>query len=97
MSINSTTFSLVLKLADVTPMHKEDLHYQKSNYSKYQTGFRICFIPPNCLVAIIKNFRNCLDQGNKYALLLMDLSKALDSLPHDLIIAKLTSLRFKVT
>lgn len=97
MSINSTTFSLVLKLVDVTPVHKEDSHYQKSDYSKYQTGFRMGFNPPNCLVAIIKNFRNSLDQGGEYALLLMDLSKAFDSLPHDLIIAKITSLRFRVT
>ena len=40
MSINSSIFSSVLNLADVTPVYKKDSHYQKSNYSSVT-------VPPN--------------------------------------------------
>ena len=40
MPISSTTFPSVLKLADVTPVHKRDSHYQESNYQPVS-------VPPN--------------------------------------------------
>lgn len=57
--------------------------------SEFQFHFQKGFNSQPCLVAMIEKFRNSLDQGNEYALLFVDLSKAFDCLPHDLTIAKL--------
>ena len=40
-------------------------------------------------MAIIEKFKKSLDQGDEYAALLLDLSKAFDCLRRDLVIAKL--------
>ena len=101
MSINSTTFPSVLKLADVIPLQSnyrpvsvlpnqsrifENIHYKQiasyfqKKFSKYQTGFRKGFNPQHCLVSMIKNFRNSLDQGGKYAALFTDLQNIFDDL-----------------
>ena len=45
-------------------------------------------------MAIIENFKKSLDRGGECAALLIDLSKAFDCLPHDLIIAKLHAYGF---
>ena len=60
--------------------------FKKKNL-KCWTGFGQGFNPQNCWATVIKNFRNSLYRGGQYAALLTDLSKALDCLPHDLIIA----------
>ena len=63
-------------------------------FSKYQTGFQKGFNPQNCLMAMIENFRNSLDERGEYVALLTGLPKAVDCLPHDLIIAKLHTYGF---
>ena len=56
--------------------------------SKYQCGFRKGYNAQNCLLAMIEKWKKAVDNGNVFGALLMDLSKAFDCLPHDLIIAK---------
>ena len=57
--------------------------------SKYQFGFRRGYSAQECLLIMIKIWRASLDQNGTCAVLLTDLSKAFDCLPHDLLIAKL--------
>ena len=57
--------------------------------SKYQCGFRKGLSTQHCLLAMIEKLRKSLGSGGSSAALLTDLSKALDCLPHDLLIAKL--------
>ena len=45
---------------------------------------------------MVKNCKKALDQGKEYGVLLTDLSKTSDCLPHDLIVAKLHAYRFPV-
>ena len=58
------------------------------------TGFRKGVNPQSCIVTVIEKFKKSLDQGGEYTSLLTDLSKALDFLPHDLIIAQLHAYGF---
>ena len=45
---------------------------------------------------MVENCKKALDQGKEYGVLLTDLSKTSDCLPHDLIVAKLHAYRFSV-
>ena len=69
-------------------------YFFENIFSKYQTGFRKVLNPQSCLVAMIEKFKKSLDQGVEYAELLMDLPKAFDCLPHNLIIAKFHAYEF---
>ena len=58
-------------------------------FSRNQCGSRKGFSVVNCLLPMIKKWRESLDEGGACGALLTDLSKAFDCLPHELIIAKL--------
>ena len=62
--------------------------------SKFQCGFRKGFSTQNCLLYMIENWKESLDQGGHYGALLTDLSKAFDCIMHDLLIAKLQAYGF---
>ena len=59
--------------------------------SKYQCGFRKGYRAQHCLLAMLEKLKNPVDKGKIFGALLTDLSKALDSLSHDLLIAKLNA------
>ena len=59
--------------------------------SKYQCGFRKGYRAQHCLLAMLEKRKNPVDKGKIYGALLTDLSKALHSLSHDLLIAKLNA------
>ena len=65
--------------------------------SKYQCGFRKGYNAQHCLLAMIEKWKKAVDNGNVFGALLTDLSKTFDSLPHDLITAKLNSYGFNLT
>ena len=63
-------------------------------FSKFQCGFRKGFSTQNCLLHMVENWKESLDQGGHYGALLTDVSKAFDCIMHDLIIAKLQAYGF---
>ena len=65
--------------------------------SKYQRGFRIGYNAQHYPLAMIEKWKKAVDNGNVSGVLLTDLSRAFDSLPHELIIAKLNSYGFNLT
>ena len=53
------------------------------------TGFRKSRGTQNSLVVMLKKWKRALDKGEYVSALFMDLSKAVDTINHDLLIAKL--------
>jgi len=69
--------------------------YMKDKFSLYLCGFRKGMSSQNCLLLMLEKWRKCLDNNGKAGMLLTDLSKAFDSLVHDLFIAKLHAYGFE--
>ena len=63
---------------------------------KYQCGFRKDFSAQHCLLAMLENRKNAVDKGKVFDALLNDFPKAFDSLPDELIIAKLNAYGFNL-
>ena len=122
--IDSATFPINLKNADITPAHKKDDRTKKQNYrpvsilpaiskiyerllydqiniymepmlSKNLCGFRKGHSAQHCLIVMLEKWRLSLDKKGFAGVLLTDLSKAFDSLSHDLLIAKLDAYGFQ--
>ena len=62
--------------------------------SKYQCGFRQGYNAQYCLLVMGEKWKEALGKGGFSCALLTDLSKAFDSIKHDLLIAKLTAYGF---
>lgn len=63
--------------------------YMADFLSPLLCGFRKSHSTQDALMHLIEKWRNALSTGNYVGTILFDLSKAFDTLPHDLIIAKL--------
>ena len=61
----------------------------ESILSNFQCGFRKGFNAQQCLIGMIEKAKRIMDKGGHFSALLTDLSKVLNCLPHDLLIAKL--------
>ena len=75
-------------------MHSQMHDYMKNKLSIFLCGFQKLMNAQNCLTYLVESWRKGLDNSNKCGVLLTDLSKAFDCLPHDLIIAKLQAYGF---
>ena len=64
--------------------------------SKFQCGFRKGYGAQDCLLAMLEYWKSEVDKGKVFRALLTDLSKAFDSLSHELIIAKLNTYGFSL-
>ena len=73
----------------------EKLIYQQLNtffenkLSPLLCGFRSRYSTQHALLNLINKWHSCLDNSGVVGTILMDLSKAFDCLPHELILAKL--------
>ena len=71
-------------------------HYFKDKLRDILCGFREGYSTQHALIRVIEKWKKCLDNSGIVGTILMDLSKAYDCLPHDLLIAKLAAYGFSV-
>ena len=70
--------------------------YIKPFLSNLLTGFRKSHNTQHSLLKMLESSKDALDKGNSVSAIFMDLSKAFDTLNHDLLIAKLEAYGFSV-
>ena len=75
-------------------LHNQISNYMESKFSKHLCGFRKNNNTQNSLLRMIEYWKKNLDKRYKVGALIMDLSKAFDTLNHDLILAKLHAYGF---
>ena len=74
-------------------MYNQIYPYFDTLFSKFQCGFRKGFNAQHCLLVMIEKWRKTLDKGGETGAVLTDLSKAFDSIDHNLLITKLDAYR----
>ena len=75
-------------------LNTQMVRFMKERLSDLLCGFREKYSTQHALIRLIESCRNCLDNKGVMGMVLMDLSKAYDCLPHDLLIAKLAAYGF---
>ena len=86
----------------VSKVFEEIMQAQISDYmetflSPFVCGYRKGYIAQHALLSMLEKWRISLDKGGYGGGVLMDLSKAFDTLDHDLLIAKLHAYGFEKT
>ena len=75
-------------------IYERFLHENLTNYveiflSKFISAYRKSYSSNHLLIRLTENWKKSLDQKKFVGAVLMDLSKTFDSIPHDILIAKL--------
>ena len=91
---NKGNYRSVSILPNLSKVFERCLHKQISDFfdtilSKCQCSCRKGHAAQHCLIAVLEKWRESIDRGLEFGILLTDLSKASDCLPRDLFIAKL--------
>ena len=86
-------------LTAVSKIFERVFNIQMSTYfdmlfSKFLSGFRQKYSCQSTLLRMIEEWKSAIDKGNLVGAIAIDLSKAFDSLPHGLLIAKLAAYGF---
>ena len=82
-----TSISKVLEKCFNTQMNDFNKQVLSNLISAYRAGYSC----QSSLIKLCEEMRHAMDHSEKAAMILMDLSKAFDCLPHDLVVAKLTA------
>ena len=77
-------------------LHENLTDYVDSFLSKFRSAYRKSCSSNHVLIHFIENWKKSLNQKKFVRAVLMDLSKAFDSIPHDLRIAKLHAYGFSI-
>ena len=85
-----------------TKIYERYLHENLTNYvdtflSKFISAYRKSYSSNHVLIRLIESWKKSLDQKKFVGAVLMDLSKAFDSIPHDLLVAKMYAYGFQRT
>ena len=75
-------------------MKEQITTYMNSHFSPYLSAYRKNYGTQHVLMRLLEEWKNSLDKNYVVGGVLMDLSKAFDCVPHDLIIAKLSAYGF---
>ena len=86
---------IISKVFEKLMQNQINLHI-KSFLSSYLCGYRKSFNSQHALISLIERWRKSLDNKGYEGAVLMDLSKAFDTLNHDLLIAKLHAYGFDI-
>ena len=89
-----TNYRSVSVLPSLSNVYEKMLYKQlnlffETKLCPYLCGFHSRYCTQHALSNLLLNWQNCLDKSRVVGTILMDLSKAFDCLPHDLIIAEL--------
>ena len=77
-------------------MHSQIVEFVNDKLSPYLCGYRKGFSTQHALLSLIEKWKVAIDNNGFTGGILMDLSKAFDTLNHDLLIAKLDAYGFKM-
>ena len=96
---NKKNYRNISLLSAISKIFEKLLHTQIANYmekflSPYLCGYRKGYSAQYALLSMLEKWRISLDRGGYGGGVLMDLSKAFDTLDHDLLIAKLFAYGF---
>ena len=75
-------------------IYKQINIYMQDKISKHITGFRKSHGTQHSLMTMLEKWKSALDKGENICVLFMDLSKAFDTINHDLLLAKLKAYGF---